>query len=118
MRSDIYALGLVLYELFTGRKAFEAATLAEWRRKHAEEQPTSPSTVTPDFDPVVERVILRCLEKDPRRGRAPSPPSRRRCPAAIRSRPRSPPARRPRPRWSPPPASRRHESRGRLGLLG
>ena len=66
VQSDIYALGLVLYELFTGRKAFEAATLAEWRRKHAEEQPTSPSTVTPGFDPVVERVILRCLEKDPK----------------------------------------------------
>jgi Protein kinase domain len=66
VQSDIYALGLVLYELFTGRKAFEAATLAEWRRKHSEEQPTSPSTVTPGFDPAVERVILRCLEKDPR----------------------------------------------------
>ncbi len=66
VQSDIYALGLVLYELFTGRKAFEAATLAEWRRKHSEEQPTSPSTVTPGFDPVVERVILRCLEKDPK----------------------------------------------------
>jgi hypothetical protein len=66
IQSDIYALGLVLYELFTGRKAFEAATLAEWRRKHAEVQPTSPSTVTPGFDPVVERVILRCLEKDPK----------------------------------------------------
>ncbi len=66
VQSDIYALGLVLYELFTGRKAFEAATLAEWRRKHSQEQPTSPSTVTPGFDPVVERVILRCLEKDPK----------------------------------------------------
>ncbi len=49
-----------------GARPFEAATLAEWRRKHAEEQPTSPSTVTPGFDPVVERVILRCLEKDPK----------------------------------------------------
>jgi hypothetical protein len=66
VQSDIYALGLVLYELFTGRKAFEAATLAEWRRKHSEEQPTSPSAVTPGFDPVVESVILRCLEKDPK----------------------------------------------------
>ena len=66
VQSDIYALGLVLYEVFTGRKAFEAATLAEWRRKHSEEQPTAPSTVTPGLDPAVERVILRCLEKDPR----------------------------------------------------
>lgn len=66
VRSDIYALGLVLYELYTGRKAFEGATLQELRRKHSEESPASPSSVSPGFDPVVERVILRCLEKDPR----------------------------------------------------
>jgi serine/threonine-protein kinase len=65
-QSDLYALGLVLYEIFTGRKAFDAATLAEWRRKHSEEPPTAPSTVTPGLDPTVERVILRCLEKDPK----------------------------------------------------
>jgi eukaryotic-like serine/threonine-protein kinase len=65
VQSDLYALGLVLYELFTGRRAFEAATLAEWRRKHSQEQPTAPSTVTPELEPAVERAILRCLEKDP-----------------------------------------------------
>src|SRR5262245_12587020 len=65
VRSDLYALGLVLYELYTGRKAFEAATFQEFKHKHAEETPASPSTITPGFDPVVERVILRCLEKDP-----------------------------------------------------
>ena len=66
VQSDLYALGLVLYELFTGRKPFEAASLAEWRRKHSEEAPTSPSTVTTGLDPAVERAILRCLEKDPK----------------------------------------------------
>ncbi len=65
VQSDLYALGLVLYELFTGRKAFEAATVAEWRRKHSQEQPTAPSTVTKELDPAVERAILRCLEKEP-----------------------------------------------------
>ncbi len=35
------------------------------KRKHSEESPASPSTISPGFDPVVERVILRCLEKDP-----------------------------------------------------
>jgi len=65
IQSDVYALGLVLYEIFTGRKPFEAATLADWRRRHSEDPPTAPSTVTPGLDPVVERVILRCLEKDP-----------------------------------------------------
>ena len=65
VQSDLYALGLVLYELFTGKKAFEAATLAEWRRVHAQEPPTSPSAVAREIDPAVERVILRCLEKEP-----------------------------------------------------
>jgi serine/threonine-protein kinase len=67
IRTDIYSLGLVLYELYTGKKAFEGASFQELKRKHSEEAPASPSTVSPDFDPVVERVILRCLEKDPGR---------------------------------------------------
>jgi serine/threonine-protein kinase len=65
VRSDLYSLGLVLYELYTGRKAFDGASLAELRRKHAEEPPTSPSALAPGLDQAVERVILRCLEKDP-----------------------------------------------------
>src|SRR4029453_1831690 len=65
VQSDLYALGLVLYELYTGRKAFEGGTLQELKRKHAEDPPTAPSTVTPGMDPVVERVILRCLAKEP-----------------------------------------------------
>ena len=64
-QSDLYALGLVLYEIFTGKRAFDAASVAEWRRVHAEDPPTSPSLHTADMDPAVERVILRCLEKDP-----------------------------------------------------
>jgi hypothetical protein len=67
IRTDIYSLGLVLYELYTGKRAFEGATFQELKRKHSEEAPASPSTVSPGFDPVVERVILRCLEKDPGR---------------------------------------------------
>jgi eukaryotic-like serine/threonine-protein kinase len=66
VRSDVYALGLVLYEIGTGRRAFDASNLAELRRKHEEEAPPAPSAVVPGFDPAVERVILRCLEKDPR----------------------------------------------------
>ncbi len=66
VRSDLYALGLVLYEVATGKRAFDAPTLAEMRRKHEQETPTAPSSVLAGFDPAVERVILRCLEKDPR----------------------------------------------------
>jgi Protein kinase domain len=64
-RSDIYSLGLVLYELFTGKRAFEAATLRDLIRQREQGTLTSPSSVVKDLDPVVERVILRCLEKDP-----------------------------------------------------
>jgi serine/threonine-protein kinase len=65
IRSDLYALGLVLYETFTGKPAFKAETLAEFTRLHRESSPTSLSTIVPDVDPAVERVILRCIEKDP-----------------------------------------------------
>ena len=67
-RSDIYALGLVLYELFTGRRAFDAATLPELLRlRQSGSQPSSPTDVVRDLDPVIERAILRCLENEPER---------------------------------------------------
>jgi eukaryotic-like serine/threonine-protein kinase len=65
VRSDVYALGLVLFELFTGRRAFEAANLRELERK--QQDVTAPSDIVPDIDPAVERAILHCLERDPAR---------------------------------------------------
>jgi hypothetical protein len=65
-RSDIYSLGLLLYELVTGRRAFDGKTLAEVMRQRAEPGPR-PSDVVPDLDPRMEAAILRCLERDPRR---------------------------------------------------
>lgn len=64
-RSDLYALGLILYEVFTGHRALPGNTLAEISRAHAESTPTLPSTHVAGLDDAVERVILRCLEKDP-----------------------------------------------------
>ncbi len=64
-KSDIYALGLVLYEVFTGKRVFEAGSLEELKRMHESSAPTTPSSWVKDIDPLVERVILRCLEKDP-----------------------------------------------------
>jgi serine/threonine-protein kinase len=64
--SDIYSLGLVLYEVFTGKKAFEAANLNDLLRlRRSDTTPTSPSKLIADLDPLVERVILRCLETEP-----------------------------------------------------
>ncbi|MGA3066025.1 MAG: serine/threonine-protein kinase [Tepidisphaeraceae bacterium] len=67
LRSDVYSLGLVLYELFTGRQAFSADSVLVYARLHKQTSPTHPSTFIPDMDPLVERVIMRCLEKDPMR---------------------------------------------------
>jgi eukaryotic-like serine/threonine-protein kinase len=66
-RSDIYALGLVVYEVFTGRRAHDASSLAELKTLHEKGAVTTPSMIVRDLDPAVERVILRCLEKDPDR---------------------------------------------------
>jgi serine/threonine-protein kinase len=67
-RSDLYALALVLYEAFTGNRPFAATSLAEIvHDRLGETAPTSPSSWITDLDPLVERVILRCLEKDPDR---------------------------------------------------
>jgi serine/threonine-protein kinase len=65
VRTDVYALGLVLYELFTGRRAFEAKTLQELSRLREQGTITHPSVHVKDIDPLVERVILRCLESQP-----------------------------------------------------
>ena len=66
-KSDIYSLGLVLYEIFTGKRAFSGESLAELVRVRSESAPSKPSTLVKDLDPAVERVILRCLEADPAR---------------------------------------------------
>jgi tRNA A-37 threonylcarbamoyl transferase component Bud32 len=52
-RSDIYALGLILHEMFTGKARHETQS--------------SPTELVKDLDPTIERLILRCLEEDPRR---------------------------------------------------
>jgi serine/threonine-protein kinase len=66
-RSEVYSLGLVMFALFTGRRAFEGRSYAELLRQHREETPTQPSALVPEIEPAVERAILRCLEKDPQR---------------------------------------------------
>jgi predicted Ser/Thr protein kinase len=66
-RSDIYSLGLVFYEIFAGKRPFEANTLADLIRAQTEATPISLSSLVRDLDPAVERVILRCLDPEPSR---------------------------------------------------
>ena len=66
VQSDIYAVGLVLYEMFTGHLPFKADTVAEVTRMRQENRVTNPSSLVSDLDKTVERAILRCLDADPR----------------------------------------------------
>ena len=63
-QSDLFALGLVLYEAATGHHAFRATTLAQLRQAHATGA-SAPSLAAPDLEPALERAILRCLEPAP-----------------------------------------------------
>ena len=66
VKSDIYSLGLVLYELFTGKQAFVAATVGELiNLRRSNTSPTTPTSIVKGFDPVIEKLIDRCIQKDP-----------------------------------------------------
>ncbi len=63
--SDIYALGLVIYEIVTGARPFQGDTPMSAAMKRLSEPPAHPRKFEPKLDPVWESVILRCLERDP-----------------------------------------------------
>jgi hypothetical protein len=63
VRSDLYALGLVLFEMFTGRPAFRGPAEAAQRR----DEPPAPSTFVPDLHGAIDRTVLGCLETEPAR---------------------------------------------------
>lgn len=64
-RTDIYSLGLMLYEMFTGSQAFQADTAVALALKQLRDAPPPPHSVEPSIPAVIERAILKCLEKDP-----------------------------------------------------
>jgi serine/threonine-protein kinase len=65
-RTDVYALGVMLYHLLTGQYPFNADEAVEIERMHLEKPPPAPSQLAPLW-PAVDAVVLRAMEKDPER---------------------------------------------------
>jgi serine/threonine-protein kinase len=63
-RSDLYSLGVILYEMVTGRVPFEGDTALSIAMKHKGETPKSPRSINPNAPDDLSRLILKCLEKD------------------------------------------------------
>jgi serine/threonine protein kinase/Tfp pilus assembly protein PilF len=63
-RSDLYSLGIIMYEMLTGEKPFKAETYTGFIQKHIHEKPKPPSQLNPSIPPYLEKIILKCMEKD------------------------------------------------------
>jgi zinc protease len=64
-RTDIYALGLILYELFTGQTAFSGETPVAIALKQIRETPAAPRTIDASIPADIDAIVMRCLQKDP-----------------------------------------------------
>ena len=66
-RSDLYAIGIMLYELLTGTVPFEGDSVVAIALRHLSEAPRPPSTIVPSISPNLDAIVMRALEKDPQR---------------------------------------------------
>jgi beta-lactam-binding protein with PASTA domain len=64
-RSDLYSIGVMLYELLTGKVPFDAESPVTIALKHVSEDPVPPSQLSPAVSPALDAVVLRALEKEP-----------------------------------------------------
>jgi hypothetical protein len=65
VKTEVFAVGLILYELYTGRRASEGKTIAELRDHHLSRSVTPPVQVVAGLHPAIDRTIMRCLDPDP-----------------------------------------------------
>ena len=63
-KSDLYSLGVVMYEMVTGRVPFDADTPVSVALKHMQEEPVEPIEVNPNLPMAVNKIIMRALQKD------------------------------------------------------
>jgi Tol biopolymer transport system component len=66
-RSDVFSFGAVLYEMVTGRRPFAGGSSAELLASLLKDEPKPPSALVPDLPKELERIVLRCLRKEPAR---------------------------------------------------
>lgn len=64
-KSDLYSLGVVMYEMATGQVPFDADNAVGVAIKHIQQEPALPSRINPRIDQGLEAIILKCMEKDP-----------------------------------------------------
>ncbi len=64
--TDLYSLGIVMYEAATGRVPFDGDNAVTVAMKQVTEQPVPPSQINPNVDPQIEAIILKCMQKDPK----------------------------------------------------
>lgn len=64
-KSDLYSLGVVMYEMATGQVPFDADNAVGVAIKHIQQEPAPPSKINPGLDQGLEAIILKCMEKDP-----------------------------------------------------